>query len=380
MRLTDIAVRALQAPNTGQKTYSDEALPGFGVRVSQGGTKTFVVVCGPTRERITIGRFPIITLSEARTEAKRLLAEKTLGKNRPKTVSYNEARKEFLGEVKSKNRVRTHRDYSRLMRHFAFGNTKLGDIAKQDIKKRLAKLDRVPSERRHALVAIKVFFNWVVREEYLAHSPCEGLQVPSSAKKRKHALSHEELGKVLARSLTTSYPYGPIVALCLLTGQRRGEIAALEWEWIDRTNRTITLPGSITKNHKEHVFPYGDLAAAVLESIPIVGNARYVFPASRDHVRGKPTTTFNGWGKAKLIFDEGLDGVRPYTLHDLRRSLSTHMAPLKVPQLVVEKLLNHVSKQSQSDIAQVYNVYEYLPEMRDAVTKYETHLVNLLKT
>ncbi|ESZ51693.1 hypothetical protein X731_03655 [Mesorhizobium sp. L2C054A000] len=380
MRLTDIAVRALQAPDAGQKTYSDDTLPGFGVRVSQGGAKTFVVVYGPTRERITIGRFPVITLSEARTEAKRLLAEKTLGKNRPKTVSYNEARKEFLAEAKSRNRARTHRDYSRLMRHFAFGNTKLGDIAKQDIKKRLAKLDRVPSERHHALVAIKVFFNWAVREEYLAHSPCEGLRARPSEKKRKHALSYEELGKVLARSLTTSYPYGPIVALCLLTGQRRGEIAALEWEWIDRTNRTITLPDSITKNHKEHIFPYGDVVAAVLESIPIVGNARYVFPASRDHVRGNPTTTFNGWGKAKLIFDEGLDGVRPYTLHDLRRSLSTHMAPLKVSQLVVEKLLNHVSKQSQSDIAQVYNVYEYLPEMRDAVTKYEAYLVNLLKT
>ena len=53
MRLTDLSIRALQGPERGQKTYTDDTLPGFGVRVSQGGTKTFVLVRGATRQRET---------------------------------------------------------------------------------------------------------------------------------------------------------------------------------------------------------------------------------------------------------------------------------------------------------------------------------------
>ena len=59
MRLTDLSIKVLQSPERGQKTYADDTLPGFGVRVSQGGTKTFVLVHGATRQRETIGRYPI---------------------------------------------------------------------------------------------------------------------------------------------------------------------------------------------------------------------------------------------------------------------------------------------------------------------------------
>ena len=77
VRLTDITIRAIKPPKEGQRTYLDSSLPGFGVRVSQGGTKTFVLVAGANRSRTTIGRVGVVTLSEARTEAKHLLAKRT---------------------------------------------------------------------------------------------------------------------------------------------------------------------------------------------------------------------------------------------------------------------------------------------------------------
>ena len=83
MSLTDISLRSLKAPEKGQKLYRDSTLAGFGCRVSQGGTKTFVLVHGVDRRFITIGRYPIISLSDARTEAKQLLAEFTLGRVDP---------------------------------------------------------------------------------------------------------------------------------------------------------------------------------------------------------------------------------------------------------------------------------------------------------
>ena len=83
MRLTDVSVRALPLPEEGQKTHWDDTLQNFGCRVSQGGTKSFVVQHGPDRRLVTIGRFPVVSLADARAEAKRVLAELTLGKHRP---------------------------------------------------------------------------------------------------------------------------------------------------------------------------------------------------------------------------------------------------------------------------------------------------------
>ena len=91
MKLTDISVRALPPPTKGQKTHWDDTLQNFGCRVSQGGTKSFVVQHGADRRLITIGRYPVISLADARDEAKRLLAEMTLGRHRPRTARWDEA-------------------------------------------------------------------------------------------------------------------------------------------------------------------------------------------------------------------------------------------------------------------------------------------------
>jgi Arm domain-containing DNA-binding protein len=74
MKLTDITLRALQAPATGVTVYFDDTLTGFGVRVSQAGTKSFVLTHGTRRQRETLGRVGIVSLQEARAEAKRRLA------------------------------------------------------------------------------------------------------------------------------------------------------------------------------------------------------------------------------------------------------------------------------------------------------------------
>src|SRR5712671_2916888 len=98
VNLTDATVRSLK-PTAAQTTYTDKSLAGFGCRVSPTGVKTFVLVHGAERRRITIGRAGIITLADARTEAKRILAEKTLGKERPRSLHWDEAVIEYLAHV-----------------------------------------------------------------------------------------------------------------------------------------------------------------------------------------------------------------------------------------------------------------------------------------
>src|SRR3546814_12609487 len=103
----------------------------------------------------------------------------------------------------------------------------------------------------------------------------------------------------------------------------------------------------------------------------------YVFPAAWDKVRGKPATIFNGWGKPKAAFDVEC-GVSDWTLHELRRTFSSGMAALGVPQVVVEKLLNHISGGPQSPLSHVYTRYSSLEEMRASVSEWEAHLERFL--
>ena len=93
--LTELAIKNTELPASGTLTLWDGALKNFGCRVSPKGTKSFIVLLGKGR-RHTIGRYPILSLAEARAAAKRALAEKTLGKIRPNTSGYLTAVEEFL--------------------------------------------------------------------------------------------------------------------------------------------------------------------------------------------------------------------------------------------------------------------------------------------
>lgn len=385
-RLTDIAVKAIKPPLSGQETHWDETLPGFGLRVSQGGSRTFVVVHGADRQRSTIGRYPVISLADARSEAKRLLAEVTLGRTRPSSITWEKAVAEFLVTCGQRNRPRTVADYRRLLnRHFSsLGRMQLTDVRTADLSRRLDRLKEKPSERHHAYVVAKILFRWAMRRGYIVSNPCDRIQHAPASVSRERALTDEELAVVLRAARRQPHPFGAIVELLTLTGQRRGEIAGLRWEWINKAKRTITFPSTATKNRRAHVLPYGGAVSGVIEALPRLGD--YVFPASRTMARGRATTIFNGWGKAKAALDEmivadlaeeGITAAMPgWTLHDLRRTFATNLAALGVPVHVTEKLLNHVSG-TISGVAAVYNRHAYMEEMRAATALWEAKLAKL---
>lgn len=369
--LTDISIRALQPPAKGQRLYRDQSIRGFGVRVSQGGTKTFVVVHGANCQYTTIGRYGVLSLKEARAEAKRVLAEVTLGKTRPVSVTYDEAKDRFLEACKTKNKPRTVYDYTRILnRHFKFRKTMVGSVTQHELMRRINKLSDTPSEQNHAFVTAKIFFAWCKKHNYIEVNPLADLSLPAKTHARERVLTPQEHAEVFSKSLVYPYPFGPIVSLLVLLGLRRGEAGSLKWEWIDPDERIIAIPSTDTKNKRTHSFPYGEKAAAILEALPQTGE--YLFPASRSHVRGKPTTHFNGWTKAKPEFDATLEEVGHYRLHDLRRTFDSTLASLGVPLHVSDKLLNHVGV--ISGVRATYNRYSYMPEMREAVAAFDEHL------
>lgn len=372
MQFTDLAIRNLKSPERGYSYHWDDT--GLGIRVSHTGSKTFCVLIGSGR-RHTIGAYkpPNFTLSHARTECRRILAEKVLGRVKPTHTAFEDAIKAFLEERADTLRSRTLADYTRLLtKHYPYGRTSIAAITPRMILERLKKLPQ--AERHHAFSAGRAFFRFCVAQQYLDRSPMADMEPPAASKSRERVLSQDELKAVYRAAIAGQTPFHRIIALCLLTGQRRGELARLERSWLK--DDLITIPSAVTKNGRTHTFPIGPHAQAVLDGTPEL-SPRYFFPAARDRVKGKPATVFNGWGKPKAAFDRE-SRVNEWTIHDLRRCVSTGMAAISVPQVVVEKLLNHVSGGSLSQIAAVYNRHQYLDEMREAVAKWEHFLQSLV--
>ena len=361
MRLTDITIKSLKPPSKGAIIFWDDTLPGFGIRVSQAGAKSFVLTHGRTRTRETIGRVGIVGLSDARQDAKRRLAEYTLGKTKARSIAWNIAVEEFLREVARDNRPRTHKDYERMLnKHFRFGETKLSALMPSDISVKLDRLSDTPAEKRHAFVVLRAFINWAYRKYYIDQSPLARMQPPKGYNSRSRILTNEELKKVW---LACEGTFGDIVKVLILTGQRKGEVSRLKSEMVGKD--TITLPSWGTKNGHEHTFPIGTLTKAIVQ-----GKTDFVFPA-----RGRDTA-FNGFSKCKAKLDRDSE-VKDWTLHDLRRTFASGLASIGVQLPVVERLLNHVSG-SFSGIVAVYQRYDFFPEMQDAIFRWEKHVQELV--
>lgn len=371
--LTDRTLKALPAPESGQETHWDSALSGFGVRVSQGGTKSFVVVYGPNRTRKTIGRYPTVSLKQARDKAKELKAAFVLGLDRQRSITWAEARDRFLEDCEHRLRPSTVRYYrSRLNTHFRFGKRQLSEITRQDFQDKIRGGPTTRGEQHHALVAARTLLNWAVREEYLEANPLAGMRWFKPPKARERVLSDDELHEVLTKAEQAPYPFGNIVTLLALTGMRRSEAATLRWDWIDTNEKLITLPAELTKNNRTHALPYGELVARALSDVPKLGE--YLFPSN-----GGKGPVFNGWGKSFERFFDTLENVAPFTLHDLRRTFATNQAKLGTPIHVTEKLLNHVSG-TISGVAAIYNRHSYIEEMRAAMAAYDEFLAKLVPT
>lgn len=374
--LTDTLIRSAKPPERGQVMLTDVVLPNFGIRLSQGGSKTFVVMLGRGR-RHTIGRYPLVSLADARKEARRILAEKELGRIHPTRTPFAEAMDTFITDCATRIRPRTLTDYTRLLQHFQFGRIPIADITARDIYDQLKPLTSY--ESHHAFTIATIFFRWAVRQHLIDRSPTDTMAVPYHAKPRERILSPDELKAVYSTARNGDTAFHRIVSLLVLTGQRRGEIVVLQWDWINEDERTICIPSTATKNARRHVFPYGVEVQTVLNKTPRYDAPKdsqpYLFPATRK--RSDKTTVVNGFSKQKARLDVEC-GVSGWTLHDLRRTYSSTMAALGVPQVVVEKLLNHVSGGTLSPIASVYNRHAYMNEMRDAVLRYEAYLTTLI--
>jgi len=364
--LTDLAVKHLKPVPGRQVTYLDKSLKGFGVRVGAQ-AMTYILTYGPNRTRVKLGKVGVVKLADARAKARTILAERQLGIHQPKGhETYAEVVARFLKACEAKNKLRTLKDYTRLLNRHGFGAERLSDIAPRDVQKKLDLLSATPSERAHAQAVLRIFFSHCVRRHLLDQNPMTRIDRAPKTASRSRILSEEELTKVWR---ACEGPFGQIVQLCILTGQRRSEIAHLTAGMIE--DDCLRLPASLTKNSREHLFPFGKLARDIIAALPKTG---YLFPARKTWRNG--ATIYNAWNKDKPKLDDK-SGVTGWVLHDLRRTLVSSWAALGIRIEVTEKYINHISG-THGGIVGIYQRHTFLPEMREAVEKWEAHLSEVL--
>jgi integrase len=352
----------------------DDNMPGFGLRVRNSGTRehrTYILQykIGPKQRRMTLGSVAKIGLGEAQRKARKHFGKIADGKDpaNEKAVARTEAShtfdviaSEFLRVQQAKIKPRSYEETQRfLQKHWRpLHRLALASITRAAVaaQLRIIAKEHGPVAADRARAALSKFFSWAMGEGLAQTNPVIGTnKAASDNKARDRVLTDKELA-----TLWNGLPdndYGRIVRLLILTGCRRDEIGSLRWSEIDTGNRMIVLPGERTKNSRTHHIPLSKIALDIIESIP-----RRV---SRDFVFGEGKGGFSGWSKAKAALDIQLD-LKPWRLHDLRRTASTRMADAGVQPHIIEAVINHVSGH-RAGVAGVYNRSTYENEKRAAL-------------
>jgi integrase len=247
----------------------------------------------------------------------------------------------------------------------------VGEITRRDV---LDVLDRVvasgkPIAANRALSAVRKMFNWAVARDIIAASPCAGVKPPTAEQSRDRVLSDSELRLVWQAADKLGGPFGALVKLLALTGQRRDECAGAKWSEIDLAGRTWVLPPARVKNNRPHEIPLSDAAMDVLQALPRVGN-RFVLTSNGE-------APSSGYSKGKRRLDALLPpDMPPWRFHDIRRSVASGMARLGVNLPVIEKVLNHASG-SFAGIVGVYQKHTFADEKRRALDAWGAFVVDL---
>jgi integrase len=381
---SDLFLKRLKPNPNRQFQRYDKKTPGLGIRVSPGGTKAFVFCYRVARHsgRLTIGRYPTTTLSEARERAREALGQIARGidpanakcgaRDNYQSSLFPAVVHEFI-QRHAKRKTRSWRETERILREFERPWRKLpiDQITKHTINAALDEIVKrgTPSAANAAFSALRKLLSWCVEQDRLDVSPCSGLKAPCKIISRDRVLRDEEVLAIWLAADKMGWPFGPLVQLLILTAQRRNEVSGIRWHHLDLEQKLWTQPAQANKSRRAHFVPLSRIALETIRSLPCVHD-ELVFPA-----RGKDNA-LSGYSKWKRKLDR-LSGVSDWTLHDLRRTAATGMAALGVPPHIVELVLNHRSG-ALGGIAGIYNRFQYLEERRDALELWSQHLDGLI--
>ncbi len=348
LELTDMTVATAKATAAGRTEIWDAAIPGFGLRVSKAGRKSWVLMyrVDGRKRRLTLGTFPALPLAAARDAARLALLDVSRG-NDPaaqRAASRGDRLQTFAGLAEeyldrhARRHKRSWRQDERLLTVEvlpSWGSRAADSITRQDVIRLVeAVADRgAPIQANRVLALVRKLFNWAVEKDLAAASPAVNVRPPAREGRRDRILSDSEIGRLWQAWNQIGYPFGPWFQLLAATGQRREAVAAMRWSDITPKDGVWTIPAGQTRAGRPHAVPLSTLAAEILMRQPRSGSA-YVFPARDD-----PDRPISGHARARQIAVTR-SGVTDWRLHDLRRTAAHAMTRLGVSPTVLSDLLD----------------------------------------
>lgn len=394
-KVTKRAVDAVKAEAADQFLW-DEDLHGFGLKVTPAGKKVYLFQYrrggrGSATRRMTIGAHGSPwTPATARIEAERLLVLVRQGgdpcddkkeRRRIKVdLAFEPYAAKFLADYGKKTWCPgTYGNAESNLRRYvtpALKKKALPLIRRSDVS---AIFDSLPASSpalpRNIFALVRKLFAWAVERGDIERSPLEGFKGPPNVASRDRVLNDEELRLVSLGAAKLGYPFGTLVQLLMATGQRREEAAAMDWRELNKGASEWSIPAGRAKNGTAHIVPLSSLAFSTFADL----THDEVWPKRGLIFTTTGKTPVSGFSRAKARLDKIItelnddEPLRPWRLHDLRRTLATGLQRLGVRFEVTEAVLNHVSG-SKSGVAGVYQRHDWKDEKRTALNSWAQHL------
>lgn len=355
-------VKALPAPDGGNKIHYDSEVKGFGCRVTAAGQKSFVLnyrTKAGRERRYTIGNAAHWTAKAAREEAKSLKLRIDRGED-PQgdlqgtrdAMTVTDLCDRFAEEHFRHLRPSTERDYRMLIRNRIekpLGMRPVAEVAYSDIEALHRKISaEAPYLANRTVALLSKMFTLAVRWKWRADNPAKGIQRNQEVKRHRY-LSGEELRRLtVALAAHDDIQAANIIRLLLLTGARRGEVQAARWDQFDLAAGVWTKPGATTKQKTEHRVPLSALARQLLVDLQADAHGPYVFPGSGG--TGHRIEIKGDW--ARLCKAAGIEGVR---LHDLRHTFASVLASAGLSLPVIGALLGHSQPATTARYAHLFD-------------------------
>ena len=393
-RLTDRTLKSLPPAISKRRHYDlmDDLVQGFGVRVHMDGRKTFILIARypgsrhPTRR--ALGQYENgMSLESARKKAgvwRQLLADgidprieidrQRKEEARARSDSFASVVEAYVAHIR-RAKYRSVRDVERcLEREFTsrWAKRPIREISRRDVIEVLDAIVKrdAPYAAHNALAHLRSLFNWACDRYSLDVSPCDRIKpsrVIGTKKARQRTLSDDEVRAFWNSTGKMGYPWAPLFRLLLLTGQRRDEVGGARWPEFDLKAKVWTVPAERFKAGSNHIVPLTDDALAILEALPRF-RGDFLFSTTAG---AKPCS---GFSKAKRILDKGMPGS-DWRLHDIRRTVRTGLAALKIPDVTAEMVIGH----GRRGIQRVYDQHNYLDEVREALTLWAGRLRDIVR-
>ena len=396
-RLTDRKLKSLRRTGT-RYDVMDSEVRGFGLRVSETGQKTFILIArypgSPNPTRRAIGEYPSLSLEKARERARRwrdLVGQGIDPKAEEERLKRIELRKQqttfaAVAEDYLERHVKGQRRASDSEREIRkeliapLGERPIASITREDVVLLVDSVARRPAPYlAHIVLAhARSLFNWAInRGTYgLETSPCDRVKPAAligPKQPRQRVLSDAELAALWHGSEELGYPFGPLYQLLVLTGARKSEVAGARWGEFNLPKKIWTVPPERFKSNASHLVPLSDAAVSIIEALPRFTKGDHLFTTTYGE---KPISGFSK-GKDrldKLMVEQLGSTPSPWVIHDIRRTVRTRLASLRIPDLVAEMVIGHGRKGLQ----RVYDQHTYEAEMREALELWAARLRDIV--